>query len=191
MTERTYTWTWGGWRWIARRVRVPLSFLIAVLFLWLARPTVLSLAIGSVLTTAGVALRALASGHVRKDRVLTTNGPYAYTRNPLYLGSILIAAAFAIAGWNPIVGVVMVLLFVVIYLPIIRGEEEFLTANFPEYAGYKQRVPRLFPRLRAGAEGHSAFSMELYRRHREYNAALGTLAMLLLLIFKMLFWKVR
>ncbi len=168
-----------------------MSFLLAILFFWLARPTPFSLALGAGVAILGVVLRTLASGHIRKDRMLTTTGPYAYTRNPLYLGSILIAVGFAIAGWNPLVGPVMVVFFVVIYLPIIFGEEEYLAANFPEYAAYRRRVPRLLPRLRAGENGRSVFSMELYLRHREYNAALGTLASLVLLVLKMLFWKVR
>src|ERR687886_7025 len=90
----------SSWSRIARRIRVPLGFAFAALYLWLAHPTWLSLGLGAVIAAPGVAIRALAAGHVRKNAEITTTGPYAYTRNPLYLGSILIAIGFAVAAMN-------------------------------------------------------------------------------------------
>jgi protein-S-isoprenylcysteine O-methyltransferase Ste14 len=172
---------------IARRIRVPLGFLFAAVYLWLARPTWSSIAIGGCVAALGIWLRALSAGYVKKDTELTTTGPYAYTRNPLYLGSIIIALGFAVASRNLWVGAGIVLLFFAIYIPVIRSEETFLRAAFPEFAQYAERVPRLFPRIRveAGTEPHS-FSAALYRRHREYNALLGSLAMLAALALKLL-----
>ncbi len=86
------------WARIARRIRIPLGFLSAAFFVWLARPTRTSLLAGALVMLPGLVLRGLASGHVQKDKQLTTSGPYAYTRNPLYLGSLLLAAGFAIAA---------------------------------------------------------------------------------------------
>src|ERR1700751_5187443 len=86
------------WSRIARRIRVPLGFVSAVLYFWLARPTWRFLVFGSVLIVLGLVIRALASGHVRKNEALATTGPYAYTRNPLYLGSLLIGIGFAVAA---------------------------------------------------------------------------------------------
>src|ERR1700704_1355737 len=83
---------------VARRVRVPLSFAFAIAYVWLAHPTRISLLAGALLLLPGLLLRGLASGHVQKDKQLTTSGPYGYTRNPLYLGSLFMAAGFAIAG---------------------------------------------------------------------------------------------
>jgi protein-S-isoprenylcysteine O-methyltransferase Ste14 len=74
-----------AWAKIARRIRVPLGFAFAVLYFWLARPTWRFIAIGAVVILPGLLIRALASGHVRKNEALATSGPYAYTRNPLYL----------------------------------------------------------------------------------------------------------
>src|SRR4249920_381628 len=115
-----------GWGKIARRIRVPLGFVFAVLYFWLARPTWRFLALGAILIVPGLLIRALASGYVRKNEALATSGPYAYTRNPLYLGSLLIGIGFAVAARSWWVGAVLVGMFVAIYLPVIRGEERFL-----------------------------------------------------------------
>ena len=131
-----------------------------------------------------------ASGHVSKNEELAISGPYAYTRNPLYFGSIVIAAGFALAALRWEIAVALVIMFVAIYIPVIRGEEQFLAQHFPAYAEYCARVPRLLPRLRAGQQGSSQFSRELYRKHREYNALLGTLAMIAALAAKRI-WMAR
>src|ERR1700735_3297494 len=135
------------WSHIARRIRVPLGFLFAVLYFWLARPTWRSIALGTVLVIPGLLIRALASGHVRKNEALATSGPYAYTRNPLYLGSLLMGLGFAAAARSWWVGIVLVVMFVAIYLPVIRGEEAFLRQKFPEFEEYARRVRRMLPRL--------------------------------------------
>jgi protein-S-isoprenylcysteine O-methyltransferase Ste14 len=177
----------ANWARTARRIRVPLGFVFAVAYLWLARPTWTSLAIGAAVVVAGIALRAAASGHVRKDTELTTTGPYAYTRNPLYLGSVIIAAGFAVAALSLAVVVALALLFILVYVPVIRAEEEFLRQRFPEYDDYARRVPRMLPRLHIEAVG-SEFSRALYMQHREYNAIAGSAAMLAALAAKIL-WR--
>lgn len=180
-----------NWSRVARRIRVPLGFLFAALFLWLAHPNWTSIVVGAVVAIGGVWLRAAASGHVRKNAELTTTGPYAYTRNPLYLGSVLIACGFAIASRSWIVVLICVVLFTAIYLPVIRAEEQFLGSQFLEFADYSERVPRLIPRLRAASgASRGSFSRALYLQHREYNAALGTAAMLGALVAKLL-WLQR
>jgi protein-S-isoprenylcysteine O-methyltransferase Ste14 len=166
------------WGRIAKRIRVPLGFLFAAFFLVLAHPRWWSLAAGSAVALAGVWIRAISSGHVKKNEELATSGPYAYTRNPLYFGSIVIASGFALAALRWEIAAALVILFAAIYVPVIRGEEQFLGAHFDGYAEYCSRVPRLLPRLCAGAEGRSRFSPELYWKHREYNALLGTLAVI-------------
>src|SRR5438128_7415945 len=118
---------------IARRIRVPLGFAFAVLYFWLARPTWRFIAIGAIAIVPGILLRALASGHVRKNEALTTSGPYAYTRNPLYLGSLIIAIGFAVAARSWWIALVMVIFFFAIYIPVIRGEETYLRSRFPEF----------------------------------------------------------
>jgi protein-S-isoprenylcysteine O-methyltransferase Ste14 len=174
------------WARVARRIRVPLGFAFALLYFWLARPTWRSLGIGAVLIVPGLLIRALASGHVRKNEALATSGPYAYTRNPLYLGSLLIGIGFAIAARNWWVGVVLVVMFFAIYMPVIRGEEAFLRDRFPEFDEYAKRVPRMFPRITpATSNPDGGFSMELYLKHREWNALLGAVAVIGVLAIKM------
>ena len=177
----------SDWPRIARRVRVPLGFAFAFLYVWLARPSRNSILIGTLVVLPGLWVRGLASGHVRKNRELTISGPYAYTRNPLYLGTLILAAGFAVAGRSWALAGIMVVIFLAIYIPVIWSEEAFLRANFREFSDYSARVPRLLPRLRAVGMGKSAFSWELYRQHREYNAILGAAAMMAILIAK-LFW---
>jgi protein-S-isoprenylcysteine O-methyltransferase Ste14 len=174
------------WTKIARRIRVPLGFAFTVLYLWLARPTAVSLMIGSVLTVAGLSIRALASGHVQKNKQLTTSGPYAYTRNPLYLGSLILAVGFGISARNWWIGAGLLLFFLAIYLPVIHGEEAFLGQHFPEFAEYARHVPRLLPRLSSFSDAHGTFSWDLYWKHREYNATLGAIAVTAALAAKLL-----
>ena len=180
----------ANWSRIASRVRVPLSFAFAVLYLALARPTWLSLLLGGLVALAGLGLRALASGHVRKNTELTTTGPYAYTRNPLYLGSMILAAGFAVAARNPWVVVLLGLLFLAIYLPVVHAEEAYLRSRFPEYADYARRVPRFGICLGTAGVTGGRFSRELYLKHREYNAMVGTVLMVAALVAKLL-WAAR
>jgi len=175
-----------SWPAIARRIRVPLGFAFTVIYLWLARPTVTSLFAGTILIVPGLIVRALASGHVQKNEQLATSGPYAYTRNPLYLGSLILAIGFGLAARSWWIGIGIVLMFFAIYWPVIRGEEEFLRGKFPQYTGYADHVPRLFPRLTPFGESAGKFSWELYRKHGEYNALAGSLAILAALVVKMI-----
>jgi protein-S-isoprenylcysteine O-methyltransferase Ste14 len=177
------------WSRVARRIRVPLGFAFAVLYFWLARPTWRFLALGSVMTVAGLLIRALASGHVRKNEALATTGPYAHTRNPLYLGSLLMGFGFAVAARSWWVVVVLVGMFFSIYVPVIRGEETFLREKFPEFEEYAKRVPRMVPRFTAARYGDDGgeFSIELYLKHREWNALLGSVLLAGALILKMKF----
>ena len=178
------------WQRIARRIRVPLGFAVAVLYvfeLWRRTPVPAAIAWSLALVVPGLWLRAYASGYVKKNQELTTTGPYAYVRNPLYLGSILMAAGFAVALESWEVGLALVAMFVAIYVPVIASEERFLRATFPGFDDYCERVPRLFPRLTAartpGDDGQGRFFAPLYLKHREYNALLGVILLYLALLF--------
>jgi protein-S-isoprenylcysteine O-methyltransferase Ste14 len=130
--------------------------------------------VGAFLIIPGLVLRALASGHVRKNEQLATTGPYAYTRNPLYLGSLILAVGFAISARNIWIGAGLIVIFLAIYLPVIRGEEAFLRERFADFAEYARQVPRLWPRLDSFNTIRGSFSWDLYWKHREYNATLGS-----------------
>lgn len=178
------------WQRIARRIRVPLGFLTAALYLFeLSRhaPRPAAIAWSLLLVLPGLWLRAYASGYVKKNRELTTTGPYAHTRNPLYLGSMLIAAGFAVALLSWPVALVLTIMFAVIYIPTIASEERFLRATFPEFPDYCRRVPRLIPRLTPSSppgneSAHGAFAWSLYLKHREYNSAIGAALLYLCLL---------
>lgn len=181
-----------GWKRIARRIRVPLGFVFAVVYFWLARPSWLFLGLSLTLVVPGLLLRGYASGYVKKNAELTTTGPYAHTRNPLYLGSMMIAAGFAVAARSVWIAVALIVLFLAIYIPVIRGEEEYLRTAFPGFDAYAARVPRLLPRIkpaRQPGETSGVFSGALYRKHRETNALLGATAMYAALILKLIFVK--
>lgn len=176
------------WSRIARRIRVPLGFAFALFYFWLAHPTWKFLALGAVFIVPGLLVRALASGHVKKNEALATSGPYAYTRNPLYLGSLLIGIGFAIAARSWWIALLLVVMFFAIYVPVIRSEEAFLREKFPAFDDYTRRVPRIIPRIipaRTAADG-GGFSLDLYLKHREWNALLGAIAIVGVLIAKMM-----
>ncbi len=174
-----------SWQRRARRIRVPLGFALAAIFLWLAHPTDRSIVLSLLLVIPGILTRAAASGHVKKDRELTVSGPYAYTRNPLYLGSILIAVGFALGARSVWLAVLLIVMFLAIYLPVIRSEEEFLRRTFPEFEQYRGQVPRFVPRLTAATRKSGSFSAELYLQHREYNALMGSAALYAALLVKL------
>ena len=177
--------TVGLWPHLARRVRVPVGFIFAIAYVLLARPTRNSLITGALVLLPGLLLRAMASGHVQKDKQLTTSGPYAYTRNPRDRGSLLLAAGFAIAARSWWILAIMLLMFAVIYIPVIAGEERYLRATFPEYDDYSRHVPRLLPRLTRYGSQQSAYSSTRYWKHREYQASIGCAVVLAILVAKL------
>lgn len=178
----------SSWSAIARRARVPLGFVFTIIYFWLAKPTVRSIWIGAALVIPGVVIRALASGQLQKNEQLATGGLYAHTRNPLYLGSLILAIGFALASRSWWIAGGIVALFFAIYLPVIRAEEVFLREKFPQFEDYAGQVPRLFPRVSRSGKNGGSFSWDLYWKHREYNAALGAAAMLAALVAKMRIW---
>lgn len=176
-----------SWQKIARRIRVPMGFVFAAVFLWLARPTTMSLLASLLLTIPGLWLRAYASGYVKKNAELAMTGPYAHTRNPLYLGSMMIAFGFALASMRWEIAVALAVLFAVIYLPTIRSEEAFLRTQFARFEEYCAAVPRIFPRITAArlSTDRGSFAQALYVKHREYNALIGATAIYAALIARM------
>jgi protein-S-isoprenylcysteine O-methyltransferase Ste14 len=190
------------WEKFARRARVPLGFLVAAVFLVFAYPTPRTLLWSLVLVLPGLWLRAYAAGYVKKNAELTRTGPYAYTRNPLYLGSMGIAFGFALASGRWWLGLLLAVMFLAIYIPTILSEETFLRGHFPTFPDYAARVPRLIPRLTpahipdlapaiapATAASTRSLSRERYLHHREYNALVGAAAIYLALTLRMLLWR--
>ena len=180
-----------GGTWM-QRSRVPLSFACAAFFLLFARPRPITLLAGVTVSVFGLLLRAWAAGHIRKNSELATSGPYAYTRNPLYLGNFLLGVGFTIgSGWWPL-GILFAALFLGIYLPVMRVESETLAQLFGEsYQRYAQGVPLFLPRVTPYRSGKdkTEFDSSLYMRYREYRAALGLLVAWGLLVLKAYYLK--
>jgi protein-S-isoprenylcysteine O-methyltransferase Ste14 len=181
-----------GGTWI-QRWRVPLGFLTAAVFLLLARPTSTSLITGAVISLIGLSIRAWAAGHIRKNDELAVSGPYAYTRNPLYLGSFLLGLGFTFAANRWELAILFAVLFLGIYFPVMRVESATLEGLFGEsYRQYASSVPLFLPRLapfRRQQATQTSFDPKLYLRYREYRAVLGLLFAWGVLALKTFYWK--
>ncbi len=173
---------------LLQRMRVPLGFLFGIIFLIFARPAPVTLGIGGIIAVVGILIRGWASGHIRKNQNLAVSGPYAYTRNPLYLGSFILGIGFTIASGVWWLGLIFIALFLGIYLPVMRVEAKDLTEIFgADYEEYARKVPLFFPRLSSYNASDAEFDMSLYLRYREYRAALGLVIAWSILLMKAIF----
>jgi len=177
---------------VAKRLRLPLGFVFGIAYLVFARPTALTLAAGGAIALVGVLIRAWASGHISKNERLATSGPYAHTRNPLYFGSFLIAAGFAIAAhWGLLL--LVVAFFALIYAPTMERERANIAGRFPgEYETYAANVPTFVPRPTAWkaaagprpSDDDGSFSTGLYMKHGEWKAGLTYALVMVWLIWR-------
>ena len=173
---------------VLQRLRVPLGFVAAGLYLWLARPNATTLGIGVAVALAGILVRAWAAGHIVKNGKLATSGPYAHTRNPLYVGTFLIMCGFAVIA-TPWLLLVVLALFALVYGPVMRREAEHVRAlHTTAYDTWAAAVPMFVPRLTGwrGARDAAAprFDLRLYLYHREWQAGLGFLLAVIWLTFR-------
>jgi protein-S-isoprenylcysteine O-methyltransferase Ste14 len=176
------------------KLRVLFGFLLVGAFLWFSQPDAMSLAAGLPLSALGLALRAWAAGHLEKNLALTESGPYARVRNPLYIGTLTVAAGFAVAARRWELGVLFAAVFLLVYLPVVELEEQHLRSLFPAFEAYAGRVPRLLPRrlgsvrpmrsMGAVPGGRKRFRWEIYRRNREYEALAGFVVGVAVLLWK-------
>jgi protein-S-isoprenylcysteine O-methyltransferase Ste14 len=180
-----------GGTWI-QRWRVPLGFACAALFILFAKPKPTTLIVGAIVSLIGLALRAWSAGHIRKNDALAISGPYAFTRNPLYLGSFLMGLGFTVASARWPLAILFAAIFLGIYFPVMRVEASTLAGLFKEsYPPYADAVPLFLPRLtpyRRGAD-RQRFDGNLYLRYREYQAALGLLVLWAILVLKAYYLK--
>ena len=174
------------------RWRVRLGYVLAVFVLWLARPTPRSVILGATVGAIGLCIRAYAAGYLHKQSVLTVSGPYAHTRNPLYLGSSILALGAGIATRSWISSAILFLYFSLVYGVVMRREEqELLVQHGDAFKTYAAAVPLFFPLLRpAKLDGANvgSFSLAQYKRNHEYEAAVGFLLLLLVFLLKWYFW---
>ena len=172
---------------VAKKLRLPLGFVFGIAYLIWARPTALTLAVGGAIALVGVLIRAWAAGHIVKNRVLAVTGPYAHTRNPLYFGSFLIGAGFAVAAhWGLLL--VVIAFWLLVYVPTMERERKNIRERFPEdYDRYSANVPAFVPRVTPwSAEGAEAggFSPSLYMKHGEWKAGITYLLVMGWLAFR-------
>lgn len=187
---------------LAQRVRVPAGFVLAPLLFISARPTPASLAAGAFVAIIGLAIRAWASGHLKKNQELTTSGPYAHTRNPLYLGTFLLGTGVAVGGGAPWFVAVFAAFYLSIYVPVMFAEAETMRGLFAdEYDLYSRQVPLFAPRFtpyrsasitsdgaisyRSQLSSRRQFDVSQYLKHREYRAAVGFVLVYALLAAKL------
>lgn len=137
----------------------------------------------------GLLLRGYAAGHLRKHKQLATSGPYAFTRNPLYLGSLLFAIGFSVASHSWISAGLLAAYLGVFYPMVIRRERTELESLYGSaFLEYASRVPAFWPRLSAATSGKENFSWDLYRQNREYEAAIG-LAVAMTILWLIMLWR--
>lgn len=173
------------------RWRVRLGYLLAIVLLWLARPTPRSILLGAALGIVGLCIRAYAAGYLHKQEVLTVTGPYARTRNPLYLGSCILAAGAAAAMHSWWAASLLFIYFALVYSFVMRREEmELRQQHGAAFDAYAAAVPLFFPRIRVGAKAavEGEFSWAQYKKNHEYQAAIG---FLLMLIGLAVIWRLR
>ncbi|MGH9811700.1 MAG: methyltransferase family protein [Candidatus Acidiferrales bacterium] len=174
-------------RW-ATQARVPLHFLLAALLVWLARPSPMLFAAGSALVMLGLLVRAWAAGHLRRDQPLTVSGPYAHVRHPLYFGSALVLAGFAVVGGEALVAIVAAVYFLVLFVPVLRREDEERGRASELHAAYAAQVPTFLPRLwpANGLDGSERrFEWAVFLGNREWRAEAGCALLLALLYARM------
>ena len=166
-----------------QRLRVIFGFVLLIAFGWLSRPSRSSIAAGLPVAVCGLLLRGWAAGHLAKDRTLATSGPYSYIRNPLYAGTLIVAAGIVIASRSLWLAVIFGAVFLFVYLPAVELEEQHLCDIFDTYGLYAQHVWRFLP-LRRWRGGEQRFSWRLYKRNQEYKALLGFLFAVAWLVWK-------
>lgn len=178
----------ASWKKSAQRTRVPVGTVLGIIFLLLMHPSIRSLWIGGLITLAGALLRIWASGHIEKGRVLTRGGPYAFTRNPLYLGSFFMALGIIIAGQGYWLLLAFGVFFVIFYCPVMRAEEQELRNGYGgKFVEYSTRVPLFWPRFRRPAPDASKFLWARVIRNREHRTIAGLLIAEIILVLLKIF----
>ncbi len=177
-----------SWNKLAQKLRVPVGTILGIVFLLLMHPSARSLWIGGALTLPGCLLRLWAAGHIEKGRVLTQSGPYACTRNPLYLGSFFMALGILIAGQSYWLLPAFAAFFVIFYFPVMKAEEQELLGGYGErFVAYAQRVPMFIPAFRSGADSSTKFLWSRVVRNREHRNLVGLIVAEAILILQYLY----
>ncbi len=178
---------------LIRTLKYTILFVLIALLLIFARPTTLSFVGGTILIAFGELIRIWATGHIEKNKKLTTTGPYAYVKNPMYIGTFFIGTGFCITARNYYILIISLALFFIYYIPYKkRVEASRLTRIFGnEYIDYDKQVPDLIPRLTPYKKGQRISSVRKWRfRVLLSNNEQGTLLAIILglILMGIRFW---
>jgi len=166
-----------AWGKLAQKLRVPAGTVLGSVFLLLMHPSAASLWVGGAIALLGASLRLWAAGHLEKGRILAQDGPYSLSRNPLYLGSLLMALGILIAGQGYWLLIPFALFYLAFYYPVMKAEEQELLQGYgQEFKDYALRVPLFFPGRSGVAARRSSFRWARVYRNREHRTVLGLLA---------------
>jgi len=172
---------------VKNSLRIPIGFAAGIIFLLGADPSVPSLLLGLTFMVIGESIRFVSAGTLIKYEGVTRNGIYAYTRNPLYIGSYIIGLGACIAGRDPLFAVFFLIAFPVLYMRLIKREEKYLRLRYgEEYERYTREVPRFWSiriDLREVLRESSPF---LAVKNMEILTVLGILAVNAVMIVKLL-----
>jgi protein-S-isoprenylcysteine O-methyltransferase Ste14 len=170
---------------------VRAGYPVGIAAFWFARPQLKWLLCGVGIAFVGLLLRGYAAGHLRKHKQLAVSGPYAFTRNPLYLGSVLLAAGFSVASHSWISTLLLAAYLAIFYPVVIRREQDELKTLYgAAFEQYSAQVPAFWPRLSPAIPSTIRFSWPLYRQNREYEAAIG-LAVAMAILWILMIWRAR
>lgn len=175
----------ASWKQFAQKTRVPAGTILGIIFLLLMHPSIRSLWIGAAVTLPGCLLRFWAAGHIDKGKALTQGGPYAMTRNPLYLGSFLMALGIILGGQGYWLLPFFAIFFAAFYIPVMKAEADHLQSVYGrEFVAYSRRVPAFFPAFQKAGAGTSAFLWSRVVQNREHRNVIGLAVAESILILK-------
>jgi protein-S-isoprenylcysteine O-methyltransferase Ste14 len=178
----------ASWESIAQKIRVPVGR-VGVLCLLFMHPTQQSLVIGSSVAAIGALIRIWAAGYIDKGKALATAGPYSITRNPLYIGSLIMGLGVLVAGRLYWFLIPFGILYLLLYIPVMKREEQELRQGYGDaFIAYAGRVPRFFPSFRPASGPASSFLWARVRRNREHLHIMVLVIAMLFLVAKSIYW---
>jgi protein-S-isoprenylcysteine O-methyltransferase Ste14 len=177
--------------WLRKLRRVPLSLGGAVLILF-ADPTIPGMIVGTSLIMTGEILRIWGTGHLEKNETLTVTGPYAYVKNPLYVGSILITVGFCILANNIYVLALATLMFCFHYIPYKKKVEgERLKKIFGrQYEDYDEHVRDYLPRFTPYSDRRAPWKFRTFWENSEAGIVILNLLGILVILSRP-YWNSR
>lgn len=160
-------------------------YLLTLLLIFFAHPTLSSFLVGLILIVPGEALRIWACGHLKKNKEVTTTGPYAYVKNPLYLGTLFIMTGFCIMTRNYYIMGLGIAIFLIYYIPFKKkAESDRLQQIFGEtWSQYDKNVPDYIPNIYPYTrKSPHKWNFTLVKENSEFGTLFSTLAGVLIFI---------